>query len=333
MLEDKLRNILTVKAGLKEVAQGVDPTFITDSTAFVDYPEQFEKVVASAEHFGHTAGVDEENLRWTNLVNSATATAEDVAKGKTFVGKYGEIKDGTLDVEAIKEEGKKSAYDEFWDRFQLNGTRENYQNCFAGQGWSVDTFKPKYPIIIGSSARDSNGTFAYCNWLYGIERLPPIDMSNFEIDFSNCTILRHTFKNANIKNIFIDASNVTSMQETFDCSDGGHIDNITIKISEKCTQYSGPFYYTQYLTELTFVEGSVIAANGVNLQWSKDLTKNSVVSVINVLSRSTSGLSVILSKTAVNKAFETSNGTNDGSTSTEWLNLIATRSNWTISLA
>jgi hypothetical protein len=33
---------------------------------------------------------------------------------------------------------------------------------------------------------------------------------------------------------------------------------------------------------------------------------------------------------AVNKAFETSEGANDGKTSTEWETLIGTKTNWTI---
>ena len=62
------------------------------------------------------------------------------------------------------------------------------------------------------------------------------------------------------------------------------------------------------------------------------LDKESLTSIINCLSDSTSGLTVTLSLTAVNKAFEITNGADNGSNSTEWLNLVNTRSNWTISL-
>lgn len=62
------------------------------------------------------------------------------------------------------------------------------------------------------------------------------------------------------------------------------------------------------------------------------LSKPSITSIINCLSTTTSGLTVTLSKTAVNNAFETSEGVADGSTSQEWLNLVATKTNWTISL-
>ena len=51
------------------------------------------------------------------------------------------------------------------------------------------------------------------------------------------------------------------------------------------------------------------------------------------LTDTASGKTITFSKTAVNKAFETSAGANDGSTSAEWLALVGTKPNWTISLA
>ena len=70
----------------------------------------------------------------------------------------------------------------------------------------------------------------------------------------------------------------------------------------------------------------------VNMQWSP-LSKDSIISIINALSTATSDLPITLSITAVNNAFETSPGAADGSTSEEWTALIATKPNWTISLA
>ena len=79
------------------------------------------------------------------------------------------------------------------------------------------------------------------------------------------------------------------------------------------------------------IEG-IIGQNGFNVQWSTKLSKASITSIINALSETTSGLTVTLSKTAVNNAFETSAGAADGSTSEEWTTLEGTKTNWTISL-
>ena len=74
------------------------------------------------------------------------------------------------------------------------------------------------------------------------------------------------------------------------------------------------------------IEGT-INIGGLNFQWSTKLSKTSIESVINALSTTTSGLTITFSATAVSNAFES------GSTGSEWLNLIATKSNWTIALA
>ena len=51
-----------------------------------------------------------------------------------------------------------------------------------------------------------------------------------------------------------------------------------------------------------------------------------------VISDNVTGQAVSVKKDAVNIAFETSAGAGDGSTSAEWLALVATKTNWTISL-
>lgn len=40
-----------------------------------------------------------------------------------------------------------SSNDAFWDSYQQNGTRRDYDYAFAGAGWNDETFKPKYDII------------------------------------------------------------------------------------------------------------------------------------------------------------------------------------------
>ena len=90
-------------------------------------------------------------------------------------------------------------------------------------------------------------------------------------------------------------------------------------------------FSTMIALENIEIEGT-IGKNGFSLSQSQKLSKKSLISVVEHLSTTTSGLSVSLSKNAVNKAFETSVGANDGTTSTEWLALIGKKSNWTISL-
>jgi hypothetical protein len=43
-------------------------------------------------------------------------------------------------------DGKQAEYDHFWDVYQSNGNRSNYNRAFAESYWTDAIFKPKYPI-------------------------------------------------------------------------------------------------------------------------------------------------------------------------------------------
>lgn len=86
---------------------------------------------------------------------------------------------------------------------------------------------------------------------------------------------------------------------------------------------SNAFDYAYGLEEIR-IDG-VVGKSGLNFQHSTKLSKESITSAINALSSITSGLTATFSKTAVQNAF-------GGVDSAEWTALIATKSNWTISL-
>ena len=195
----------------------------------------------------------------------------------------------------VFEAGKKSQWDEFWDDFQLNGERRTYYYAFFSRwqfgSWSDVTFKPKYPIICDGSARGSDGDAArnmlgQCKLITKIEQEIVVRNSYFVGVFANCEKL-HTIENLTVENI---------------------------------TLVENPFSYCTDLVNLN-IKGE-IAVNGFNWQWSTKLNKESIQKIIGILSNTTSGLTVTLSKTAVNNAF----------TDAEWNTLIATKPNWNISL-
>ena len=225
------------------------------------------------------------------------------------------------------EQGKQAEYDAFWDAFQQNGNRTDYPASFGGS-WSIETFKPKYNIApVGTSYmmfRQHNQE----NEPYDlVEHLANLGVA---LDFSKCTFISYTFSLANFSRIgIVDSSKNTNLISVFDGCEAETIDKVILK-ADGTNTLSGTFNNCKNLKNIVF-EG-VIGKNGLNLQWSTELTKASIKSVINCLSATTSDLSVTLSLNAVKKAFETSSGVADGNTSAEWLNLIATKSNWTINL-
>lgn len=228
--------------------------------------------------------------------------------------------------------GGKSFYDEFWDVFQQNGNLNNYTYAFAGAGWTAETLKPKYlvkPLETQNNNQFASGLFWRCSSASSV-----IDFETIadKFNFSELRSARNLFDSSNITNVSVDLSNCEVANYAFASQWGWGVDKLTLKVTEKMTQCNGMFEYNQRITEITLTGGSVIACNGWNVKWATRLSHDSITSIINALSTTTSGLTVTVSKTAVNKAFETSEGADDGSTSEEWLNLIASRSNWTINL-
>ena len=218
--------------------------------------------------------------------------------------------------EAGKQEGNQAEYDEYWDYIQKNGTLTSYNYAFCGFTWNAKNFKPKYPMQVTSA----NHMF----WCFSrADFVEKADLSQFNIDFSKCTNLTSTFQNAHlISTGFVDCSSAGNLKDTFNCNNWGGLQKIHVKVIETNT-FSSTFAYNYDTTEIIFSDDSVIAANGLNVQWSTKLSKESIISIINALSPNTSGLTVTISKTAKQNAF----------TDEEWATLIATKPNWTISLA
>lgn len=224
-------------------------------------------------------------------------------------------------------DGKKAEYDAFWDMFQVNGTRTNYSYAFSGIGFDVELIKPKYPIV------PTRATYMFAQNTRGYPGRRDYSEICKILDLSQITDATSIFQNICGKNLTVDLSNCERATNAFNCNSGGNIDNLTLKVTEKLTSASQFFYYNSDLTTLTFTDDSVIAF-AIYLARSPLLTKASIESVINALSTTTSGLTVTLSKVAVNNAFGIN--VDDASTypeGSEYYNLRNSKSNWTISYA
>lgn len=189
--------------------------------------------------------------------------------------------------------GKKAQYDEFWDNFQNYGNRNDYNNAFFGKGWNDISYNPKYPII----SKEGNGSNATFSYTLITDTKVPIDISKS----TSTDLFGNAYKLVTIRKLVV----------------------------SETSKHNRSFLNCNALENLT-IEG--VIGTAIDLQYSTKLSKASITSVINALSPTASGLTATFSKTAVNKAFETASGANDGTTSTEWLALRGTKSNWTISL-
>lgn len=174
-------------------------------------------------------------------------------------------------------------------------TTASWAYAFYGSMWSDKNYNPPKTI------KPTSGTSATAMY-----QTSTITDTKVPLDLSGTSSINYIFYNAKylktIRDITFPTSGTTSSAFT-GCS---ALENMTVNGS----------------IQISLVFSSCTLLN-----------KASIESIINALTTTTSGLTVTLSKAAVNKAFETAEGLGDGSTSAAWKNLIATKSNWTISLA
>lgn len=229
----------------------------------------------------------------------------------------------------VFEAGKQAEYDVFWDTIQENGIKKNYAFNFAGNGWNSKTFKPKYDIV----PTNCRGLFYYgsCS---GMDLTEHLNALGVVLDTSQSTTFQQMFIYGSPKRVpILDTRSSSSINQLASASLIETFDKIILRDDGSQT-FSQPFgagtTASTKIINLT-LEG-VIGQNGFNISGCANLSKQSILNIVSVLSPTTSNLTVTLSLTAVKKAFETSEGASDGDTSAEWLSLIATKSNWGISL-
>lgn len=220
-------------------------------------------------------------------------------------------------VKGIYEAGAKSEYDLFWDNYQSNGTRTNYSYCFYTSNWTEKTFRPKYKLV----PTNINNAFRNMN--------VPDFYNACDLDTSKCTDVKFAFAGAGHKHIgIIDLSSCTGANTNGLFSGATNLRTVDKLIWNEHITTGDPFYNCSSLRNVV-MEGTI--ACNFQAFYSRSLSRASIESIINTLSPTT-GYTLTLSQVAVNSAFETAEGLKDGSTSQEWEDLIATKSNWTISL-
>lgn len=217
--------------------------------------------------------------------------------------------------EAGERSGVQVGTDEMWDNIQNYGNRTNLRYFLADTAFThID---PKYFI----KATNAEGIFGgsvveTVNW----EKFDLSSVASLYNAFGFCSNLRSIDTELGLS-----VYTATLLNSVFrNCTSLVRVKKIT---AYPAAVWKDSFTNCTELVEIIFA--GTIGANGLDVHWSKDLNKPSLTSIINAYATDIS-LSVTLSRDAVKKAFETSEGANDGDTSEEWNSLIATKPNLTI---
>lgn len=236
-----------------------------------------------------------------NLLTNINQVCSDLTDIKNAIIDSGiEIPNGTPSseyankVSEVYEAGKQAEYDKFWDNLQQNGNRRNYWGAFSGAGWNDEIFKPKYPL-------DNLADATYLFYRTGITIAPAFSITSTSLAsaFARATALRW-------------------------------VEGITI--SKEVLGTGNLFIEASSLVHCPIAktgDGAIVASVDAS---ACPFDKETITSWINALSTTKTGQTLTLNLAAVNKAFETSEGANNGSTSMEWLDLESSKPNWTISL-
>lgn len=244
-------------------------------------------------------------------VNAKMTAIADAIRDKTGKTEALGLDAMAVGVGEVYEAGQKSEYDAFWDVYQQNGNRTNYACGFGGEGWTDASFKPKYNLY------PVDGYM-----MFRSSKITDLKNLSVKLDFSKVTNTQYMFQWAMVKylgEVDIRAlTNVPSSMFSY-ASSLITIDKLILKDDGTQRLEGNMFTNATGLTNLA-IEG--VIGKSLSFQWSKKLSKDSITSIVNALSASSTGLTVTFSQTAKETAF----------TADEWATLIATKPNWTISL-
>lgn len=218
-------------------------------------------------------------------------------------------------VDEVYDAGKQAEYDRFWDTFQQNGKRGRYEMAFSGEGWTEETFRPKYDIVL--SAQYNASMFRSASKLTGLYEATI--GRGLKFDTSKATALGQMFtyceRLTRIPPIdYSGGIDTTSMYQG--CTSLVTIDKFTIR--EDTNFYNNTFMNCYELQNL-IIEGT-IGTNGFNVSWSTKLTHDSLMSIINALQ----------DKTSVGGTWTVTLGTDNLAKLTDAEKAIATQKGWTL---
>ena len=191
------------------------------------------------------------------------------------------------------EDGKQAEYDAFWDVFQENGERNEYTNAFGGSGWTKDTFKPKYNIVV------SNGYMMFRDSKIEGHLGEILSARGLVLDTSIMYSANYMFSQCRFTGLpVINLLGAPSTSNMFGSSSLVTIDKIIV--AKKTSFSNDSFSSASNLANLT-IEGEI--GSDINFKWSTKLTRASIESIIGHLSDTATGKTLTLSKTAVDTAF------------------------------
>ena len=161
----------------------------------------------------------------------------------------------------------------FWARYQHHGSRDSYSYAFFGTGWNDATYNPQYDIYTEPKIDRARYMFA---WSGIVDTKVPIEI-NGGTNSSGLPVVE--------EGIFLGCKRLIIIRELY--------------INNYNATYNRWFEGCESLTKIT-IKGQ-IKNNGFDIHWSKDLTAESIDSIVGALTTEKSGLTITLPAGAYNR--------------------------------
>lgn len=184
------------------------------------------------------------------------------------------------DYEAVFEAGKAQGgdnyYDAFWDNYQRNGNRKNYRYAFYGQGWTLETFKPKYDLIV-----TDNGEFMFAYSQIKCDLVELLKDLGITLDLSKATAISQCLRNTYFTRFGeLNFSNKKSLNYVLDQNPYLETIDKLIISDDGTTTFVSTFASDWELKNITF-EG--VIGQDIDFKNCSKLTHDSLMSIINAL--------------------------------------------------
>ena len=270
-------------------------------------------VITNNQHYINIANAIRDNS-FGNIEGPLPVT--ELAQCVGEISAIGQAEGYAQGLEEGKQAGIQSEYDRFWDAFQVNGTRTDYQHAFRTEGWNDTNFAPKYNIVPIGYAGNMMLRSRITN-LAGI-----LHRCGVVLDTRQATNLEYAFSSSSITHIpAISTVGMDRVHYIFGyCQKLISIEKLILK--EDGTQtFTQNIFWCCDLLENIVIEGK-IGQNGFNVSWSTKLTHDSLMSIINALkdySEDTSGTTWAITL-----------GTTNLAKLTDAEKVIATQRGWTL---
>lgn len=163
----------------------------------------------------------------------------------------------------------------FWDYYQSNGSRQNYENAFSGRGWTVNTFKPKYNLTV------TRAYMLFFNSAIDGDLPSLLQGLGVTLNFNSVPSFQYAFQSCKFTHIgVIHAENATTFFCAFaDSTQIETIDKIILGTSGKAAFGNG-FRGCAALRNITF-EG--VIGQDISFADSPLLTHDSIINIISCL--------------------------------------------------